>query len=180
MNKNAQYGIFDIEVPLDKLPVKGRHIKVEANSDDLAELAKIARVSDVGRFNASLHVARVDAAIQVQGKMSAEITQPCVITLEPVHQRIEEILDRVFLPKTKEMIENAPGSETYIDLGPEDVPDYFEGNSVDLTAYLLETLGLSIDLYPKIAGAKMSEAQAGDNPDSLSPFAALKSLEIKN
>lgn len=180
MSAHEQYGIFDIEVQLDKLPVNGRHIKVEANAEELAELAKIAKVSEVGRFSANMHVARVDGAIQVLGKMSAEISQPCILTLDPVLQRIEEELTRVFLPKTKEMIENAPGSEAYIELGPEEVPDYYEGNCLDLSAFLLESLGLSIDLYPRMAGAKLSKEQAGDNPEELSPFAVLKSLEIKN
>ncbi len=180
MSAHEQYNIFDLEVLLDKLPVKGRHIKIEANAEELIELAKIAKVNEVGRFSASIHVARVDGAIQVLGKMSAEISQPCIITLEPVHQRIEEDLSRVFLPKTKETVENAPGSETYIELGPDEVPDYYEGNILDLSAYLLENLGLGIDLYPRLAGAKLSKEQAGDNPEELSPFAALKHLKTKN
>lgn len=180
MSTHEQYRIFNLEVLLDKLPAKGRHIKLEANGEDLIELARIAKVNEVGRFRANLHVARVDGAIQVLGKISAEISQPCVITLEPVHQRIEEELSRVFLPKTKETVENAPGSEAYIELGPDEVPDYYEGNVLDLSAYLLESLGLSIELYPRLAGAKLSKEQAGDNPDKLSPFAALKSLKTKN
>ena len=178
--------LSDSIVNLDRLPKLGRHLKIRADAEQLQRIATVADVSSVGRLSAELDVVRIKGGIQVLGKLSAEITQPCVVTLDPVHQQIDEKLDRVFLPAPLDTKadasrdaekENAPGSEAYIDLSAEDAPDYYDGPMFDVTDYLLETFALAIDLYPRTPGAKMSVEQAGDDPAELSPFAMLKSLK---
>ena len=180
MSMENTQNIFDASILVDKLPGTGRHLKINVTGEDLNKLAQIAKVSSVGRFSALLKIVRIDGGVHVTGQLKAEVTQPCVVTLEPVHQQIDENLDRVFLPMPADGVENAPGSETYIEFTDEDIPDYYEGNSLDLSAFLIEALGLSIDLYPRRAGAKMSEKQSGDDPRDLSPFAVLKSVELKD
>jgi hypothetical protein len=75
-------------------------------------------------------------------------------------------------PQTSEKL--VSDTENYVDLRDDDLPDYYQGSELDLNAYLLESLGLAVDLYPRGAGATMSADMQGDNPEQLSPFAILK------
>ncbi|MCF6302275.1 MAG: DUF177 domain-containing protein [Devosiaceae bacterium] len=182
MNSENNEFLSDTVVNLDRLPNLGRRLKIQADQEQLQKIAKAANVSAVGRFSAELHVVRVKGGVQVMGKLSAESTQPCVVTLEPVHQRIEENLSRVFMPnpghdKQGGKQENAPGSETCIDLSDEDVPDYYDGSQLDLSDFLLEIFAMAIDLYPRTPGAKMTPKLQGDDPSKLSPFAVLKEIK---
>lgn len=179
MTDQEQTFLSDTIVNLDRLPKLGKHLKIQADNDQLERIAKALNVSSVGRFSTNFSIARIKGGVQVKGQLSAEVTQPCVITLDPVHQRIEEELDRVFLPAPTDEgkdagVENAPGSEIPIDLAEEDIPDYFDGPIFDLADYLLETFAMAIDLYPRVPGAKMTKEQEGDDPAELSPFAILK------
>ncbi len=179
MTDQEQTYLSDTIVNLDRLPKLGKHLKIQADKEQLERIAKASNVSSVGRFSADFNIARIKGGVQVKGQLSAEITQPCVITLDPVHQRIDEDLERVFLPAPTDLgkdagVENAPGSEAYIDLAEEDIPDYFDGPIFDLAGYLLETFAMAIELYPHAPGAQMSKEQQGDDPAKLSPFAVLK------
>jgi uncharacterized metal-binding protein YceD (DUF177 family) len=64
-----------------------------------------------------------------------------------------------------------------VNLEDDDLPDYFEGNEIDLADLVLEVFALAIDLYPRKPGAELPEDMAGDDPAELSPFAALKALK---
>ena len=174
MSKNNS--ILNAAVRLDKLPVLGRELKVAADKAQLLEIARAIKVSEVGRFSADIRVSSIKGGVQVTGQLRAEISQPCVISLEPVHQRIDEPLNRVFMPQPQANAELTPDTENYVDLGEDDLPDYYLGPELNLNAYLLEALGLAVDLYPKVTGVTMSADMEGDNPEQLSPFAILKTL----
>lgn len=174
--------LSDTVVNLDRLPNLGRRLKIQADAEQLHLISKAANVISVGRFAADLHIVRVKGGVQVTGRLTAESTQPCVVSLEPVHQRIDEELNRVFMPnpsntQTDSTQENAPGSESYIDLSDEDLPDYYEGALLDLGDFLLESFAMAIELYPRAPDAKMTTELKGDDPAKLSPFAVLKQMK---
>ncbi|HHB82813.1 MAG TPA: DUF177 domain-containing protein [Devosia sp.] len=182
MSDEQNQFLSDTVVNLDRLPNLGRRLKIQADAEQLQHIAKAAMVTSVGRFAADLHIIRVKGGVQVTGRLRAESTQPCVVSLEPVHQRIDEELNRVFMPNPGDALsdspqENAPGSETYIDLTSEDLPDYYDGALLDLSDFLLESFAMAIDLYPRAPGAKMTPELQGDDPASLSPFAVLKQMK---
>ncbi len=174
--KDTEPGL-QARVNLDRLPAKGRELQVVADEEQRAWLAQVSKVSAVGRFSASLRVSGIKGGVQVTGRLLAEITQPCVVSLEPVHQRIDEPLERVFLPlSARKDPGEEEGVERFVDLNEEELVDYYEGSELDLEDFLIEELGLAIDLYPRAPGAGMTPEQRGDDPAALSPFSVLKSL----
>jgi len=186
-DKDGTKELFDIVIRLEKMPVAGHHIKINLDSGQLRELAKILTVSLIEDFSATLHVFNEKKGVGVTGNLQATIIQPCVITLEPVTQKIKLQLQRNFVPAPKVQVskvqvpKKAPedvsiGAETNFDLESADMPDEYEGHELDLAPFLFEVLGLEIQLYPRAPGAKMDEKQAGDDPKELSPFSVLKNL----
>ncbi len=177
MNKDTGISPLDARVRIDKLPATGRNLKVNATPQQLVEIAKIAGVSKLHRLSATLQVTPVKGGVQVIGRLEAEIVQPCVVTLDPVLQKIDEPLARIFSSAPDIHADAGAGSEKFIDLESDDLPDFFDGSELDLSAYVLEVLGLATDLYPRASGAEISAEQKGDDPADLSPFSALKALK---
>ena len=173
---------FDVVINLERLPVDGSHVSLELALGQLRKLASVLKVSSVRDFSAGLHVLRKNrgrgSEILVTGNLLSTIVQPCVITLEPVSQTIDVKLQRTFVPSG-----GGPGgdvtanAEIYVDLGEDDMPDEYEGNELDLGPFLLESLALEIDIYPRLPGARLGSGIAGDGSSGSSPFSVLKDLK---
>ncbi len=175
---NETSSLLDVVVRLEKLPVDGARLKISPTPEQLQKLAKILKVNSVEAFAAKLHVFKQKPGIGVSGHLQAKIIQPCIITLAPVSQKIDLQLQTSFVPKAKKRPEPASQeSEIYVDLQASSIVDEYEGNELDLEPFILESLGLEIDLYPRAKGAVMSDKLAGDDPSDLSPFSALKGLK---
>ncbi|MEM1299580.1 MAG: DUF177 domain-containing protein, partial [Pseudomonadota bacterium] len=117
---------------------------------------------------------------RLEARMTADVVQACVATLEPVPARIDEELVRGFMP------EDAYSATLEEDLDPdaEDAPDTF-GAAIDLGAVALEALALSLDPYPRTPDASadpLRTAPPGVEPltdEALRPFAKLAALKEK-
>lgn len=98
--------------------------------------------------------------------MRAQVTQLCVVTLEPFEAKIDEQVTLRFVPAARLNDEElAPESLE----GPDEIP--YENDSIDLGEALAEQLALALDPYPRKPGAELP-GEATD--DSANPFAALK------
>jgi hypothetical protein len=121
-----------------------------------------------------------DQGWRVEGQLSAEVVQRCVVTLEPVAQRIEEAVAREYVPEA----EYSPAAEIDLDPDAEDDPDPF-GRVIDPGLLAIESLALVIDPYPRAAGVPPGEYHAappGVPPlldSDLKPFAKLAILKEK-
>ncbi|GHA36498.1 metal-binding protein [Devosia pacifica] len=169
----------DAVVRLDRVPIDGRRVEFTADSEALAQLTERLKVQSVEALSATLTAKRLRGGLQVVGQVSAAITQACVVTLDPVTQRIDETVDRVFLPASQKPKEPEPGTETFVDLEGDDPPDYIEGNEVDLTELVIETVALAVDPYPRAEGVSVEDVIETDAPAEESPFAKLKQLKSK-
>ena len=67
-----------------------------------------------------------------------------------------------------------------MDIDGEDMPDHFEGTEADLSGLVVETLALSIDLYPKGPSDSLDPALLNPDPPIESPFAVLKAIKDKS
>ena len=100
--------------------------------------------------------------------------EPGVVTGDPVEAHADEAFDIYFLP------EPVTGqAEEEVELIESDCDVVFhDGSAIDLGSAIADTLALSLDPYPRSAGAEaalkeagvLSEAEAG-------PFAALAKLK---
>lgn len=168
---------LDAVIRVDKIPMAGREVKVTTDAEQRELLAKRFLVSEVSDFAAQVTAIRFRGGIRAQGVVSGTVLQPCVVTGELVAQSISEAVDRVFLPGRDEASEATAGAEVFVNLEEDDLPDYFEGDDIDLGDLVMEIFALAIDLYPRASGAELPGGMTGDNPEDLSPFAALKALK---
>lgn len=132
------------------------------------DLPAIARLE--GRFRLQHERGGIIVATLV---MRAEVTQICVVTLEPFAERIAEEAELRFVPAS--MLGRAPDAdEEEEDVTPDsfESPDeiFYENDQIDLGAVLSEQLALALNPYPRKPGAALPDT-ATDK--SANPFAAL-------
>jgi len=143
---------------------------------DLSDLRDLACTFEIRPY-------RKDGAA-VEGRLTATAVQPCVVTLEPVAQSIDERFERRFDPKADAPAEDA---EIEVDAYGEDPADPLEGRDIDLGAILCEQFALALDPFPRAPGAEVppehradpeadAEDDAGARTGERSPFAVLAEL----
>ena len=173
MNAPDRVQLNDASIRLDSMPVAGRDVDVVPSTDERAAIAAQIGVTSVDALAVKLH------AVRVTGRLAASVTQPSVVTLEPLTQEIAEPIDRIFLPGGEKAYAGPANAEIFVDLEGDDVPDHFEGNEADLSDLIVETLALAVDLYPREPDASLEDAGYKPDVDDASPFAALKALKPK-
>lgn len=113
---------------------------------------------------------------RLTGRLSAKVEQSCVVTLEPVITRIDDAVDRTWLPAA-----DIDPEEEVLDPDGPDAPEPL-GETIDLIAVIHEALALAIDPYPRARGAELKTrvfGPSGTEPmtdEAARPFAQLAAL----
>ncbi|WP_269930233.1 DUF177 domain-containing protein [Aminobacter sp. HY435] len=148
-------------VNVARLPQKGMPVLIDADAAQRAALAGAHGLLSVERYRADLLVTKWKRnGIKVSGRVEAEITQACIVTLEPVTASIDEDVEGVFLPEESKLGRqgfNAAG-EILLDAEGPDGPETFTGDTIDVGALAEEFFGLGIDPYPRKTGAAAPSA----------------------
>jgi hypothetical protein len=169
--------LLDAGVRLDSLPATGRTLEVAATEEQREAIAERLGILSVEALAAKLLARPIKGGIEVTGTLTADLTQACVLTFEPVPEHIAEKLFRLFLHGPAEAQDFAPGAEIYVDLEGEDAPDHFDGPEADFSEWLIETLSLALNPYPRKDGAEIDSAYKDEGDEADSPFAALGALK---
>jgi hypothetical protein len=144
----------------------GRSEVLEASAPERAALAQRFGIPAVGRLRAELLLTpEQDGAVLVTGRMEASVTQECVLTLDPVEQRIEERVALRLLPAGREPAD-----------GPDDDADDIATAAdgvADLGEALAQQLALALDPYPRAEGAALPATAADSPANSFGVLAAL-------
>jgi hypothetical protein len=110
--------------------------------------------------------------IEVSGAIAADVVQTCVVTTDPVAARVEaEVL---------ELFDDSGGvGDDEVILDPmADTPEPLADMVLDVGEIVAQTLGLSLNPYPRTPGANLAEATVESAERAgASPFAGLAALK---
>ena len=167
-----------------RLPQKGLAVVIDADARQREALAVAHGLVSVEKFRAELLVAPWKRnGIKVSGHVEADITQECVVTLDPLQAHIEEAVEGLFLPEDSKLgrLGFEGHGEIHIDADGPDSPETFTGDTIDVGALAEEFFGLGIDPYPRKPDAGLP---AGDDEEPSSepagPLQAkLRQLRLK-
>ena len=154
-----------------RLPQKGLPVVIEADERQRAALADEHELLSVERYRAELLVARWKRnGVKVSGRVEADITQACIVTLDPVAAHIDEPVEALFLPEESKLGREGfeGGGEIILDADGPDSPETFSGDFIDVGALAEQFFGLAIDPYPRKPGATIEVA--GDDQGEESEF----------
>jgi len=164
---------FAHHLRLDQLR-DGERIELVADETERAAIARRLGLEALSCLEAHAAMTRTGEVVRAKGRLSAALTQSCVVTGEPVGAHVDEPFDLVFMPE--------PGGgepDAEIELGASELDMTFhDGSTIDLGTAVADTLALGVNPYPRSAGADAALKEAGVLSETeASPFAVLAQLK---
>jgi uncharacterized metal-binding protein YceD (DUF177 family) len=169
---------FSRSVLIEPWPEDGIEVRLHADPREREALARRFELLEIAALDGHGRLERTGDGkeIRFNGWLEAEVTQACVVSLEPVTATIREPIERRYLWV-------APGEQRAE--RPEDTDEDVEplrGSQIDLGEMLAEELALALDPYPRAPDADaLVSAAVGPHvsfgaaePDT--PFAGLGQL----
>lgn len=146
---------------------------------DATRLARIAADLDLDGLRKLRFAGRIRAEGRrdwlLTARLGATVTQPCVVTLEPVVTRIDTDIRRHYVADWRDP-----------DAAETEMPDDDErdplGTEIDIDRAMVEALALALPAYPRREGAELVRtafAEPGLEPlgeEDVKPFAGLANL----
>jgi hypothetical protein len=164
-------------VRIADVPAGGVHVRRrDVPPDDLAAFAAWIGVDAMSALDLDIHVRpyRGDG-LAVEGKVTATVTQTCVVTLEPVENVIAEEVEVTFRPEDKLKAHLVHDEEDGLSIDASvAADDPLLGNGIDAAAIAAEFLALGVDPYPRKPDAAFEPPEDGAE---ISPFAGLSKLK---
>lgn len=158
---------------LDMIGGEARTIRISADADERRRLAGRFGLLSIERLDATFALHRDAAAIHAEGRVTADVTQACSVTGDPLPASVDEAVALRFVQPGESVEE--------IELG-EDALDTIEieGGAVDLGEAAAETLALALEPFPRGPRAADALREAGvATEDQAGPFSALAALKGK-
>jgi len=162
----------DAQGPVDELVET-----IVADEGERAALAERFDLHAIDRFEATVRLRRRERGriIVMDGTVSADVVQTCVVTLEPVPARVEESFETRFAIGPAP----PPPAELVLFLDEEEAPEPLEDDALDIGELSAQYLSLALDPYPRAPGVRFEydedETSPGAPPSG--PFAALARLK---
>lgn len=139
---------FSHPVKVDSLPDKETNFKIEANPQERQALAERFGLVSLQSLMAEVTVCRRKKGrlYAVKGKMTASLTQQCVITLEPLNSDIACDFEVLF---SEEEVEQEPEKLDELVIDMQDLPELIVEGIIDIGEVVAEQLSLEIDQFPR-------------------------------
>lgn len=159
---------------VDTLPRDGETVTIEASASEREAVAAALKLPSIERLAATLTVKKAArGGARVIGAVHGELTQTCVVTLEPFPAAIDEEIDVRFAPSDERWPRRAVEEpETVVSMTDADEPDPIVDGKIDLGALAVEFFALGLDPYPRKPGAAFTPPAAPEA--EVTPFAVLR------
>lgn len=175
---------FKRTVRLIDIPYGKRVQSIEASAQECSAIAARLQLEAMSAFSVSCELSRAENSpiIGVEGSLSADIRQICVVTLEPFDSAVNEAFSASF---TTAPPVSDDGSDVIVDAASDDEPEPIVGGRIDLGELAVQMLSLALDPYPRQPGlppamlefgapASSADGAAATDEGRDKPFAALE------
>lgn len=155
-------------VALDRVGPRGSTIEVEAKPDELPAIAARLRILALESLHCVFKLRRVGAStVEAEGVLRAQVTETCVVSLDPFSHAVQEAFTVHFVPPGME--DDNPDPEAV-----DQIP--YTGGAADLGEAAVEQLALALDPFPRKPGAMLPDKAT---VETASPFAALRARQMR-
>ncbi|MDF1720066.1 MAG: DUF177 domain-containing protein [Minwuia sp.] len=165
--------LYSYWVDVSDLSDTGRQLVLTLDEPTRATLAEAFDLIDLPMVTVRADLQPRGAGVTLQFHLTAQVVQPCVVTLEPVAGDVDEMVTLHYTPR-------AVLGETsrIVDIADEeDPPEPLDGDRLDLGAAVAEHLALSLDPFPRKANAELPSSALDGQHAATGPFAALAKLK---
>lgn len=157
------------------IPERGLKQSRSATEPERAALSAALGLLSCEALEATYRITAITGGgFRLDGGLDAAVTQACVISLEPVADRVAESLSFEF---RREIQDEAADGDVQILSAPEVEP--IVNDRIDVGRLIYETLSAGLNPYPRAEGAELgwTDARAAATAAASHPFAALKKLK---
>jgi len=164
---------FSRVLRVDALPKEGQAVTIEANAAERGALADFLKLPSIEALTASFTLMRsANGGVRVTGAVHGELTQVCVVSLDPFPATVDEEVDVRFAPRAHGGGARRPAAEPEtVSMTDEGEPDPIVDGKIDLGALAAEFFALGLDPYPRKPGATFESPEEAEA--TVSPFSAL-------
>ncbi|MBP6011842.1 MAG: DUF177 domain-containing protein [Alphaproteobacteria bacterium] len=167
---------FRRPVAVAKISEAGLVQTLSATPAEFAQIANYLDIAGIKTLTARVSLTRSHGkGVHLTGTLKADVTQTCVVTLEPLDTHIEAAFERSYLPPDRYREEVKPERDVFVDPTADDPPEPL-GHEIDLGEIVVEELALNLDPYPRKPGVAF---QTDEAPARENPFAVLAKLKPK-
>jgi hypothetical protein len=177
MSSDADRAVFSRPLKVDALR-DGANGEIAATEAEMQDIARLLDLVALDGLTITYRVAHAgEGRLHLSGRLTAGITQTCVVTLDPLAATVDLPVELDFWPaKLLEALEqSAEETEALLDW-PEPIVD----GTIDPGPVIYQILATSLEPYPKREGVSFEWSQqpfqAGEAEQS-GPFAALAALK---
>jgi len=166
---------FSRVLRVDALPKEGQTVTIEANAAERRALADFLKLPSIDALIASFTLMRSpNGRVRVTGAVHGELTQVCVVSLDPCPATVDEEVDIRFAPGADGGGARRPAAEPEtVSMTDEGEPDPIVDGKIDLGALAAEFFALGLDPYPRKPGVTFESPEEAEA--TVSPFSALAS-----
>lgn len=168
---------LDWSLSASEVPERGLDVVRSATADERAALARELDILGLERVDLKARiVAARGGGWRLDGRLRVAAEQACVVTLEPVPERLEITLAIDLVPQ-----ETLPAAgESIDDPLAERIPEPIVNGRIDLGAIVFQEIAAALDPFPRRADAGLERSEAGnEDPATASPFAKLRDLATR-
>lgn len=159
-----------------EIPRAGIQQHREASPEIRSELAEELGIPACNFLSVAYRIQNIDnGCFDLSGRLRANLTRTCVITLEPISEDIDEPLDCSFVPPDQMPNQQVEEEEA---LAVED-QEPIHHDRIEVGRLIYEVLAASLDPYPRADGATLEPVGELPEHDEAAehPFSALARLK---
>lgn len=135
------------------------------------EIVRVDRVVLTGRVKA---IGR--GGYHLEGAVKADVAQACVVTLDPVPEKLDITLSVDFLPEAA-VPPPIPEGDHDEAAASDHMIEPIQNGRLDIGEVVYQEIAAALDPYPRAAGAALETSEAGPKDDGdTHPFAKLRQL----
>lgn len=180
---------WSFPVEAERIGDAGATYKIKPNEAERKALAERMGLLSLDALSADINLTRERGGlvVHVTGTLRADLTQECVVTLEPVKNHVEDSFEAFYSDSGKAVsfalakaeIKAKHGEPEVEMIDERDAPEPLVDGVVDLGELVSQYLSLAIDPYPRKPGLPEMAAPAAPEQKIESPFAALREWKDK-
>ena len=149
-------------IPTKRLGDSGHTVHIQASTAECQQLAQAFDLIGISRLEAEVNIRRWRGpkGLAVDGTLSADVTQTCIVSLDDLPAQVVEPFQRRFL-RAELLATEGSQEDVLVDPEADDPPDPWDGDAIDIGALVAEHFALGLDPYPRKPGVSIEKAQSG-------------------
>ncbi len=159
-----------------EIPDRGLARERAASEAEREDIARALKLISLDKLVANYRITSISGgAWRLAGRITADVAQSCIVSLDPVPAHLEESFDVEFWQDARA---DESGGDLSVLQGPDIEP--LDGNDIPTGRIVFETLAAALDPYPRKENASFDWTEpVVSNEKKTSPFAVLARLKGK-